>query len=422
MGADNALGLNTVSYNQTVTFTKYVKVILPIDGFVYWIKADQINEGALLNALPINSPPPLDTSASLGSLANTVIAPGSIHITTRKMMEESEVYAISDVHFTSEIPIHEGFHAIGPNCIYIGEFGSTAEMPKTLLFAFTSSSSFYRQENLWHYRGDAVYPWMASQVINSIDGLLSTTQVVSNSLPAFMKLNNYVPFYGFGNSIPLYPSLLIDPNIKPPYGGIHIIPASTVAIGAAPILSRHDSHFQLARERVRITLYGCNNELALRFLDCLYQYSQDYNYIGFADSPIIKDEKVGQTELSVIAMKKSIEFDVNYNQQQMRNLSRQLINQCVPHGIPSGDTVLGTIVGVTPSGYNGAFPCTYVSSTSFTYPLTINPGAVTVEGVFTLEDVQELVAIATTVFAQGYSQAFYVLELEMEQPAKALRL
>jgi hypothetical protein len=25
---------------QTITFTEYVKVILPLDGFIFWVKAD----------------------------------------------------------------------------------------------------------------------------------------------------------------------------------------------------------------------------------------------------------------------------------------------------------------------------------------------------------------------------------------------
>ena len=52
----------------------------------------------------------------------------------------------------------------------------------------------------------------------------------------------------------------------------------------------------------------------------------------------------------------------------------------LPLGMPS--TWTGYIRGVTPSGYNGTFTCTKVSSTVYTYPLASNPGgAATVLGV-----------------------------------------
>ena len=50
-----------------------------------------------------------------------------------------------------------------------------------------------------------------------------------------------------------------------------------------------------------------------------------------------------------------------------------------PHGLPAG-TSAGHIYGVTPVGYNGAFTFTKTGANTFTYPLAINPGAVTVQG------------------------------------------
>ena len=50
-----------------------------------------------------------------------------------------------------------------------------------------------------------------------------------------------------------------------------------------------------------------------------------------------------------------------------------------PHGIPAG-TISGAIYGCTPSAYNGSYTLTYISATSFSYPLASNPGALTVAG------------------------------------------
>ena len=69
-----------------------------------------------------------------------------------------------------------------------------------------------------------------------------------------------------------------------------------------------------------------------------------------------------------------------------------------------------TIAGCTPAGYNGNFFCNITSATQFTYILLVNPGALSVAGSYTEEDVSELLAMATTFFAQGGGQGVYVLE------------
>jgi hypothetical protein len=87
------------------------------------------------------------------------------------------------------------------------------------------------------------------------------------------------------------------------------------------------------------------------------------------------------------------------------------VTTSAPHGIQTGDTVYGIIAGVTPSAYNGTWEITSTGVNTFTYALASDPGVSTTVGTFTLEDVQELVAMATTFFAQGSANAIYVLEL-----------
>lgn len=81
------------------------------------------------------------------------------------------------------------------------------------------------------------------------------------------------------------------------------------------------------------------------------------------------------------------------------------------HGFTISDVLLLTIAGVTPAGYNGVQTCTILSVNSFSFPLSVSPGVVTVQGVYTPEDVAELTEMATTFFAQGSAQSVYVLEL-----------
>lgn len=83
----------------------------------------------------------------------------------------------------------------------------------------------------------------------------------------------------------------------------------------------------------------------------------------------------------------------------------------VPHGYTIGEVVSLTITGATPAGYNGTFLATITTTTAFTYPLAINPGTATIFGSVAVEEAAELVAMATTWFAQGTTASVLVLEL-----------
>ena len=83
------------------------------------------------------------------------------------------------------------------------------------------------------------------------------------------------------------------------------------------------------------------------------------------------------------------------------------------HGWTNGDVVLATIAGALPSPYNGTFSITITGASTFTYPLVGNPGSspASPPGSVILADEAEVLAMATTFFAQGKTQAVYVLEL-----------
>lgn len=86
-----------------------------------------------------------------------------------------------------------------------------------------------------------------------------------------------------------------------------------------------------------------------------------------------------------------------------------------PHGFSIGDTIYLTIAGsvgaTVPNGANGTFLCTITGASGFTYSVAITPGTISPAGTYTVEDVAELISMATTFFAQGSNQAVYVLEL-----------
>ncbi len=231
---------------------------------------------------------------------------------------------MNKVIFTSENPINEEFSGIDDAHILIGQYG-------LLKFAFSNRENFYERAGIWHYVGDAVYPHMESQIIDDPGALDTKALIVSNSLSLWLGLNNNAPFYGFGNTIPLYPSYLVQPNIRPPFGTVHIYPETTQAIASAPVIGFRSAHSQLMRERVRIVMYGVANDYAMTFVDAVNQYSSDYNYFGMMGVPsAMADEKVEQNELSIIAQKKSIQFDISYYQNSVRDIARQIIGQAIP--------------------------------------------------------------------------------------------
>jgi hypothetical protein len=89
-----------------------------------------------------------------------------------------------------------------------------------------------------------------------------------------------------------------------------------------------------------------------------------------------------------------------------------LATTTAPHGFTVGDKLLLTVAGANQSSYNGAQYCTITGASTFTFSVpssTTSPATGTI--IYTLEDVSELLAMATTFFAQGSGQGVYVLEL-----------
>ena len=319
------LGVEQISAQQTITFTKYVKIVLPLDGFVFWVKADLLSASALFNAAAFNTAT-FDGTVSVITPAPTITIKGSFHHATAKRQNEDETVAVNEIVFTAEAPVQD-FNEIGPTVLFLGTVPETGER-----YAFRERLPYYKQADLFHYRGTAVYPALASQIVDSVADFDSTSLVISNSLPIWLSLNGYLPLYpSFGNSsVMLYPSFALPDNLSPPYAAVHIVPESTSALQSAPYLDATLSHTQLVEERVRVTLYGLRNNAALDFVDCVSQFTVDTGDMGIMNMPVVRDEKRTQAELAILAMKKAAEFRVNYYQERANAIGRQLILKAIP--------------------------------------------------------------------------------------------
>jgi hypothetical protein len=283
-----AAGVNTLSLSQTISFTQYAKSTMPLDGYVFFV-----NTGT------------------------TTTVQGSFHYATDQQQNEDETIDVNRVIFTGLSQI-DAFNQAAPGDLFIGEF-------EGIQFSFSARGSFYQQANLFHYLGNAVYPALASQLINS-EADLPTGPIVSNSLPIWLSQNSFAPVYA---------SYLVPANIVPPYIAAHVEttnvpsfpiygwPGTTESGSPAPL---HDlPSTQLAQDHVRLTLYGFTNQMAIQYLVSLIEYSLDSDVFGFGNSPAIRDEKRTQVEMAVIAMKKTIDIDAWYFQGTSDAIARRLI-------------------------------------------------------------------------------------------------
>jgi len=276
-----ALGLETISENQVITFTRYDRAVLPLDGYVFWVKSDPIDQ---------------------------VKVKGSLHYTTENQRSEDEGFALNRVVFTSESEI-EQLNAINEGSMYIGSFDN-------LVFGFSRRSMLYRQSGLFHYQGDALYPALSDQLVDNSGQLKVDEVIVSNSLPIWLTLNELMP---------MYPSYIVPDNITPPWCAVHIEPSDTQALQAAPYIDINSSHYQLARDKVRLTFYGIRNAEILSFIDYVNAYSLNTDNFGIMNMPTVRDGKRIQTELGILAQQKFIDYEINYYQATARNIARQRI-------------------------------------------------------------------------------------------------
>lgn len=292
-----AEGLDVIDENQTVTFNLYRRMVLPMDGFVFWVRADIIKPGSL---------PPLKPDTAL-----TFQAQGSLHHTTTNRQDPDESFSTHRMIFTSKDKVQD-LAEVAPETMYLAETSG-------MRYTFSSRSMWYKQAALYHYAGDAVYPTMATQIIDRVEDLNLRDVVASNSLPIWLQFNSMFP---------IYPALLVPDNIEPPYAVVNISEDDTTPLQAAPIYDKNGTRWQLAKDVARIVTYGVRNNTIMDWIDMVQDYAENNpGVFGIMNSPIPRDGHRGQTEISAIAQKKVIAFDANYYQARVQNLARKLISE-----------------------------------------------------------------------------------------------
>lgn len=298
-------GVEQIGEGQTLTFSRYLRQVISQDGYVFWVKTGQ-----------------------------TMTATGSLHFGTSQEQDEDQTLGVNSVLFTSEQEISE-FNTAADDSMWVSDW-QTPGGP-TIQIAFSRQGPYFPQAQLWHYSGFAVYPALSSQLVQSSSDL-PTGPIVSDSLPIWLSLSTTLSTMPGSQAptVPVYASFLVPSNIVPPYVVAHIEPGTTRALGSFPIqiwpgnpTPKTDlqvmADSQLTADQVRLTFYGFNNQQARQYLNALVNYSLNTDAFGFMSSPAFQDEKRTQSEISAIAMKKTLTFQASYYQQTADAFARRLI-------------------------------------------------------------------------------------------------
>lgn len=295
-------GIADISQQTTVSFTIYQKVVLPLDGFVFWLRSAVFDQT------------------------------GAIHFMIERDQDETETRARNTIVFTTTEQVQE-FNDTNTQQLVVGEIADRR-------YAFSRHGWFFPQAGVWHYQGTGLPSSTDTQLVDDPSQINTTTPIVSNSLPAWLTLVSYDPVWVSwpverNPHVTLYPSFLVPDNLDPPYGVVHIEPSRIEALQDTAMWTTPTfDHYQLTRESVRVTLYGCNNNQAADFLDLVEQYSLDTDSFGILNMPTIRDGKKPWPEGMVIAQQKFVDFEVSYIQTRINDVARQLITSAFATILP----------------------------------------------------------------------------------------
>lgn len=308
-----AAGLQDISYSATVSFSVYVRMVLPLDGYVFWVRTDLVSQAALsgLASDTYNGPA-------------TIQVPGSLHISSRAVQDETQNIDVSNIVFTTTQEVRP-FHETGQDYVWIGATDDGVR------FGIDARNSYYRQADLHHYTGNNIAPTIETQIIDDISQIEEQELIVSNSLPFFLALSSQSALYGWLNppDVAFYPAYLSPDNLIPPYVSVSIEPSYTEAIQAGAVFDSTGSRWQLVKDRVRLTFFGLRNSQVMDVLDYITRWSVLYDKMGIMNMPSIKDERQPQAEIGALAMRKSCVLDVNYYQTASRDITIQYIKHAL---------------------------------------------------------------------------------------------
>lgn len=312
-------GLRSLDRSQEVTFSRYRRYVLPVDGFVFWVKKSLLtNPSGALNSFMIGSVP-VNSLQTVTSAGDEFTVQGSLHYSTNNVQESTQVFGKNDVTFTTATDIDD-FNDIGESEIFVGTWDN-------IQWAFSQRGNYYSQAGLYHYTGESINPIMRSQIIDDL-AQLKTVQVVNNSLPIWMGLTKYAP---------VYPAYRGSQNVRPPFMSVEI--TESLSLQQTPFMDKDGNRDQLCKDNVEVTCYGLDNNSVLDYIRYIVieQALLPSSGFGICNTPISKALNIPQSELNATANAKKIIFEINYYQSRVLDIAQQLMQQafveCLPKSI-----------------------------------------------------------------------------------------
>lgn len=294
------LGIGDISQQAEYVFGLYRRQILPLDGFVFWVRNSEIRVHGIFR-----------------------------HAADRGQAED-ETASTNAVLFSTTTKIVD-LNVVNQDVLVVGE-------TEGVRYAFNRHGLYNLQANVWHYSGTSLLAAFGTQLIDDPAQFNGSDLIVSDSLPAWLQIASYTPpwLVPLNPKVPLFPSFLVPSNYAPPYASVHHEPGSIQALQSVPWRQALPTptlqqpatmtlHRQLVSEKVRVTLYGCDNATALAFLDTVIQYSVDTDLIGITNMPTVRDGKRTWPEGMLLAQQKLIDFDLTWDQSALYQVAQELI-------------------------------------------------------------------------------------------------
>jgi len=278
-------GYQQLSGQQKITFTKYVQRVLPVDGWVFWVKASLIDG----EAAPF-----------------TKVYSGTLHQSVNQTQEATKTNAVTNIILTANKPIDE-LKEVSATVMWLGEYDGSK-------FSFNVQNAFYDNARQYHYAGDAVYVENTPNIIDDIDDLDLENGIVTNCIPVFITLNEQVQ---------IYPAFLAPTNLKPPYATIEV--KDTRGIAAGQSYNPFEDSGMLQWDKVELTIYGLRKKQLSDFLKYLENQQLVTEAFGMYWLPSVQNENVPQSEINVLTNKKVLNFDVNYTFDAVRSQAEAFI-------------------------------------------------------------------------------------------------
>ncbi|MXV44326.1 hypothetical protein GS501_04605 [Saccharibacter sp. 17.LH.SD] len=288
-------GLSDISYNQRVSFKQFRRVILPSDGFVFWVACS----------------PAIDVY-------------GSLHIRHQATQEEWQSFDKGTVTLTTRDdvrPFYNKEHEV--DHLWIGSYD-------TIKFSLSTQETHYAQAELQHYDGTILPPVLVHQLIETEAELDGRSPIVSNSLPFFLAMkhdtNPALAWCAWPQNIPVFPSFSVPNNQPPPYVSVHNDEDSLQATHMGAVDITGTSTDTLVQERVRLHFVGLNHQDASTILTFIPRWALlNWGKMGVLNTPVLRDDKQPLADLNTLASLKRADIDVMYSQHAARSVAFQTI-------------------------------------------------------------------------------------------------